>query len=213
MGSNLDGTQRAWLCTVASMRSPFAHHWESLALRGGVAIAFGLIAFLWPGMTLAALVLLFGAYTLLDGIAAIVIGTRQRARQHAWSVMLEGLAGMGLGLATFSWTRTAAELVVVLIALWAIATGLLELFAAMRLRRELPGQALLGVGGVASMLLGFAILLWPTAGAPTLVALLGSYTLVFGTAMLVQGLRLRRAVRRLEEDDSHLGPGPLVALR
>ncbi len=193
------------------MRNLFAHHWESLALRGGVAISFGLIAFLWPGMTLAALVLLFGVYALLDGIAAIVIGTRQRARQHAWAVMLEGLAGLGLGLATFLWTRTAPELVVVLIALWAIATGLLELFAAMRLRRELPGQALLGVGGVTSMLLGFTILLWPTAGAPALVALLGSYALVFGTAMLVQALRLRRTVRRLEQDDPHSGRGPLVA--
>lgn len=188
------------------MRNVFVRHLESLAWRGGVAITFGLIAFLWPGLTLAALVLLFGAYALLDGIAAIVIGTRQRAREHAWAVLLEGCAGVGLGLAVFLWTQTAAGLIVVAIAFWAIATGLLELFAAMRLRRELPGQALFGIGGAASMLLGFAILLWPTAGAPALVALLGSYTLIFGTAMLLQALRLRRAVHHLEEGDRHPGP-------
>jgi uncharacterized membrane protein HdeD (DUF308 family) len=159
-------------------------------------------------MSLAALVLLFGAYALLDGIVAIVIGTRDRAREHAWTLLLEGLAGVGLGLATFLWTRTAVELVVLLIAFWAIATGMLELFASIRLRREVPGGVLLGTAGAASMLLGCAILFSPTAGAFLLVVLLGSYALVFGAAMLLQAFRLRRAIQALEHNDHEFGPKP-----
>jgi uncharacterized membrane protein HdeD (DUF308 family) len=179
------------------MKSLFARHSGAIALRGGVALAFGLIAFLVPGMALGTLVLLFGLYVLIDGIAAIVIGTRQRARERAWAVWLEGLAGVGLGLAALLWMRASVPVVVVPIAVWAIATGLLELFAAMRLGDELPGEALVAVGGVTSMLLGFTILLWPTAAASDLAALLGSYTLVFGSALLATALRAHRVVRRL----------------
>ncbi len=192
------------------MGTVFARTWKSLACRGAIAIAFGLIALVRPGMTLAALVLLFGGYALLDGFLSIAVGTRHRAREHAWTMALEGFAGIGLGLAALLWTRTAAELIVILIALWAIGTGILDLFATIRLRRELPGEVLLGIAGTVSVLLGFAILFWPRAGTFALVTLLGSYALVFGTAMLLQGLRLRRVLRRFEEGDGHIGPTPRV---
>ena len=159
-------------------------------------------------VTLAALVLLFGVYALFDGIAAIVLGTRDEAREHGWAILLEGFAGVGLALAILLWTRMPAALLVLLIAFWAIATGILELFAAIRLRRELPGEVLLGIAGAASVLLGFALLFWPTGGALVLVVLLGSYALVFGAAMLLQAFRLRRALRNFEHDDQELGPKP-----
>jgi uncharacterized membrane protein HdeD (DUF308 family) len=176
--------------------------------RGAAAILFGLAALLWPGMTLASLVLLFGVYALIDGIATIAIGTRHRARERAWVVLLEGLAGVGLGSAVLLWTRVAAELLVVLIALWAIATGILEVFVVVRLRHDLRGEVLFGVAGMASLLLGFAILFWPNVRPVALAGLLGSYTLVFGTSMLLQALRFRRAMRRIGAHDHHFDPKP-----
>jgi uncharacterized membrane protein HdeD (DUF308 family) len=105
------------------------------------------------------------------------------------------------------WTSTAVGVVVQLIGFWAVLTGILELFAAIRLRHEFPGELLLGIAGVASVLLGWAILFRPAAGATLLVALLGSYALVFGTAMLLQALRLRRVLRSLERVGRGLEPG------
>jgi uncharacterized membrane protein HdeD (DUF308 family) len=153
-------------------------------------------------MTLPALVLTFGAYALLDGIVTISLGTRPGATERSWVVLLEGLAGVGLALAIFLWSRVTVVLVEPLIAFWAIATGLLELIAANRLRREVPTEPLLVVAGAASVLLGFAIFLWPAAAGPfAFIVLLGSYALVFGGAMLIQGLRLRKAQPRLDDDE------------
>ena len=187
------------------MRDIFVRSWRSLAFRGAIAFVFGLTALLWPGMTLVMLVLLFGVYALLDGIVTLALGTRNLVREHGWVVFLEGCAGVGLGLAVLLWTRVAAELLVLLIALWAIATGVLELIAAVRLRRELPEEMLLGVAGIVSVLLGLAILAWPRTGAVALVIMLGSYAAIFGASMLFQALRLRKIQRGDETSHHHLG--------
>jgi len=183
------------------MANPFVQSWKSLAFRGVVALAFGLTALLWPSMTLTAFTLILGIYALVDGSIMIAIGTRHIVRDFAWIILLRGLAGVGLGLAALLFTKTLVELLALLIAFWAMGTGILELVAAFALRRELPGEMLLGVAGIASILLGFAILLWPTAGAVVLVMLLGSYALVFGTTTLAQALRLRRHIAR--RGDAH----------
>jgi uncharacterized membrane protein HdeD (DUF308 family) len=154
-------------------------------------------------MSLAVLVLLFGFYALLDGIVAIVIGARERGREHAWAVMLEGFVGVGLGLAAVMWMRAAAEFVVILIALWAIATGLLEAIVAVRWGRELLGHSLIALSSVASILLGFAVLLSATTATFGLLVLLGSYGVVFGAAMLAHAFRLRAAMKRLETQPPH----------
>jgi uncharacterized membrane protein HdeD (DUF308 family) len=176
----------------------FARSWKLLAWRGGLGITFGLAVFLWPRMTLPALVLAFGAYTLVDGIVAVSLGARPGVTEQSWAILLEGVAGVGLALGIFLWTRVAVELVALLIGFWAIATGLLQLVVAIRLRREMPTEPLLVVAGLASLLLGFAVFLWPMAAGPfAFAALLASYTLVFGAAMLLQGLRVRKVLRRL----------------
>jgi uncharacterized membrane protein HdeD (DUF308 family) len=180
--------------------------WSLLALRGAFALIFGFTVLLWPTISLPALVLAFGIYVLLDGIAAVAIGTRNGAREHAWLWLLEGCAGVGLGLAVLAWTRTAVELVVLAIGLWAIATGALEAAIANRLRRELPGEVLLLAAGVASVLLGIVVFFMPSTGALGLVVLFGVYGVLFGAALLAQALRLRREVHRLEGSDRHFGP-------
>lgn len=186
----------------------FVGSWRTLALRGAVALAFGLTALLWPGITLAMLVLLFGVYALIDGALTITLGARHLAQRRAWIVGLEGFAGLGLGLAVLAWTHVAAELLVVAIALWAIATGLLEWAAAVRLRREVPEEVLLAIAGTASVALGVAILFWPTTGTIALVLMLAGYAVIFGTSMIVQAFRLRRVVRGPEGEHPHVRSRP-----
>ena len=185
--------------------------WSLLALRGAFALLFGFTVLLWPTASLPVLVLAFGIYVLLDGIAAVAIGTRQGEREHAWLWLLEGCAGVGLGLAALAWTRTAVELLVLVTGLWAIATGATEIAVARRLRREVPGEVLLLAAGVASMLLGIAIFFMPSTSAAGLVLLFGTYGLVFGASLLGQAFRLRRGVRRVGDGDRHFRAGPRAA--
>jgi uncharacterized membrane protein HdeD (DUF308 family) len=170
----------------------FARSWKALALRGLAGVLFGIAAFLWPSMTLGGLVLFFGGYALVDGFLALVAATRQPAREHAWKLVLEALIGIAIGLAAFFWTGMTALVLVDLIALWAIATGVLELALAVRLRREIAGELLLGLSGTASVLLGVLMLVWPRVSAFVIVVLLGAYALFFGATMILFALRLRR---------------------
>lgn len=193
------------------MDTVLSRSWNLLALRGALALLLGMSALLWQGMPLSALVLVFGTYALLDGIAALAIGTRNIAREHAWLVLLEGLAGIGLGLALLVWTRAAAEPTVLVIALWGLSTGILELVMVTRLRRDLLSELSLAAAGIVSVLLGMAILLWPGSSAVGLVLLLGCYGLMFGASLLIQALRLRRHFHGVRARDQQLGPRPRAA--
>lgn len=170
----------------------FVRSWKSLAMRGLVGIAFGTVAFLWPSITLAGLVLLFGAYALIDGVLAISAATLQRQRDHVMTLALEGFVGVGVGLAAFFFTGATAIVLTQLIALWAILTGVLELALATRLRREMPGEVLLAIAGASSVVLGLLMFFRPSASAFVIVILLGCYAFFFGASMLAFALRLRR---------------------
>jgi uncharacterized membrane protein HdeD (DUF308 family) len=170
----------------------FARSWKALALRGITALFFGVVISLWSRITLTELVLVFGGYALADGLLAIASATHFGVREHRWLQLLEGFVGIGIGLAVFFWNGLSAMVLVDCIAAWAAATGVLELAMASRLRRELPGELLLGFAGVASLLLGLLMLLWPMTGAFVIVVLLACYALFFGMAILVLAIRLRR---------------------
>jgi uncharacterized membrane protein HdeD (DUF308 family) len=178
-------------------------------LRGGLAIAFGVCALLLPWMTLAALALVFGIYALLDGVAAVAMGTRNGTRDHAWLLLLEGLAGVGVALAAFAWSRTAGDLLAVAVAFWAISTGILEVVMSVRLRRELPAEVLFGAAGTTSIVLGIAIFFWHSSHVA--VVLLGSYGLLFGALLLAQSLRLGRGTGPVGPQARGLGGRPRVA--
>jgi uncharacterized membrane protein HdeD (DUF308 family) len=175
--------------------------WKPLALRGLAGVLFGILAFMWPAITLVALVLVFGGYALLDGLLALAAAQRQNAREHAWTLAAEGLLGVGVGLAALLCTGMTAFVLVNLIAFWAMFTGLLELILAVRLRRVIPGELLLGFSGAVSVLLGVVILTRPIASAFVIVVLLGSYAFCFGAAMLVLAFRLRRHKPRFAAPD------------
>jgi uncharacterized membrane protein HdeD (DUF308 family) len=164
----------------------------ALAIRGIVAVLFGLVALVWPGITLSALVLLFGAYAFVDGIFAIVAAFRQEDRGVRWLVLLEGVLGVLLGVLTFLWPGTVALALLYVIAAWAIITGILEIAAAVGLRRVIRGEWALIVGGLASVIFGVLLAVWPREGLLAFVWIFGIYALVFGVMQLVHVYRVRR---------------------
>jgi uncharacterized membrane protein HdeD (DUF308 family) len=172
---------------------------KALAVRGLVAMVFGILALLMPHVMTTALVLFFGAYALLDGVTAIVAASQERLRRHIGVLVLEGVVGITTGFAAFFFTDMAAVVLIDLIAAWAILTGIVEIIAAVRLRKVVRGELLLAFAGVMSITLGIAMLVRPRAGALAIVALLGCYALVFGAAILLLAWRLRR-LTRLEQN-------------
>jgi len=169
-----------------------ARNWWALALRGFLALLFGFLAFAWPGLTLAALVILFGAYVLVDGIFALVAAVRAaEAHERWWMFVLEGIAGVAAGLITFMWPGITGLVLLFLIAWWAIITGVFEIGAAIRLRREMAGEWALGLGGLASVIFGLLLLFRPGAGALAVIWLIGLYAVVFGVLLLMLAFRLR----------------------
>jgi uncharacterized membrane protein HdeD (DUF308 family) len=180
------------------MNMVLVRNWWALALRGLVAILFGLIAFLSPGFTLVWLVLLFGAYALVDGIFAIIAGIRAAERHERWwPLALEGLASIVVGVITFLMPAATAFVLLYFVSVWAILTGVLRIAAAIRLRRDIQGEWLLIVNGALSVLLGVLIIAKPGAGLVTLVWMLGAYATVFGIVLVGLGFQLRGHGHRL----------------
>ncbi len=174
------------------MVTQLARNWWALALRGVCAILFGLAAFLWPGITIAVLVVLFGAYAFVDGIFALVAGVRSAGESERWWVLvLEGVAGILAGVIAFFWPGITAIALVYVIAAWAVVTGVFEIVAAIRLREQIEGEWLLGLSGVASLLLGIALILMPVAGAVAFIWVIGSYAILFGILLIALAFRLR----------------------
>jgi uncharacterized membrane protein HdeD (DUF308 family) len=177
------------------MTTVLTRNWWALALRGIFAILFGLAAFVIPGVTLAVLVALFGAYAVVDGVLAIVAGVRAAERHERWwSLVLKGLAGIVAGVLAFIWPALTALALLYLIAGWAIVTGVLEIVAAVHLHRA-HGEWLLIVNGVLSILFGLFAIVWPGAGVLTLLWMIGVYAIVFGAVLLVLAFRLRNLHR------------------
>jgi uncharacterized membrane protein HdeD (DUF308 family) len=167
-------------------------NWWAILIRGVAAIVFGILAFIWPGETLIILIALFGAYAFVDGIFSIVAAARAAEHHTHWvALLLEGILGIIIGVITFFHPALAAVALLYLIAAWAIVTGVLEIFAATRLRRELAGDLLLVLAGVASIVFGVLLAIFPGAGLITVVWLLGIYAIVFGVLLLALAFRLR----------------------
>jgi len=172
-----------------------ASRWWALALRGVIAVLFGLLTFFIPGITLISLVLLFGFYAILDGIFDIV--SAMKAPGHHWPLLVEGIVGIVAGLVTFMWPAITAMVLVYLIAFWAILTGLLEIVAGIRLREVIANEMLLILMGVISTLFGILIIIFPGAGALAIIIWIGAYALVFGSILIALAFRLR-SFRQLE---------------
>src|SRR6201991_3843501 len=186
------------------MLTVYTGSWWALLLRGIAAIAFGLLAFVWPGITLTVLVLLWGAYALVDGAFAIAAGLKSHGENKRWWVLLlEGLLSVAAGIFAFVIPGITALILLILIAAWAIVTGIFEIVAAIQLRKYIKGEWLLALAGVASVIFGLALLFNPGVGALALVWLIGAYSIVFGVLLIVFGLRLHSLVKSVDGMSPH----------
>ncbi|MGI8405765.1 MAG: HdeD family acid-resistance protein [Thermomicrobiales bacterium] len=169
-----------------------SRNWWVFVLRGVLAILFGIVAWVWPGLTVTAFVFLFGAYAFVNGIFAIINGIASFGENRRWwAELLVGIAGIVLGFLTFVWPRVTALALLYLIAAWAIVSGVFEIIAAIELRKAITNEWLLGLGGVLSVLFGLILIVFPGSGAISLVWVIGIYAIIFGATLIALGLRLR----------------------
>ena len=169
-----------------------ANNWWSLVIRGLIAILLGILTLAWPGITVGALVILFGAYALVDGIVNVAGAWRASKAHERWGVLIiEGVVGIAAALVTFAWPAITAIVLVYVIAAWAIVTGAFEIAAAVRLRKHISGEWLLALAGVASIVFGVLLMAAPLAGALVIAIWIGVYELIFGGMLVGLGLRLR----------------------
>jgi len=167
-------------------------NWWAVLLRGLAGIGFGIVTIFAPGLSLAALVLVFGAYSFADGVLLLISATGRREGQPpAWMLVLEGVANIGIGFIALFWPGITSLGLLWVVASWALVTGILEIVAAIRLRKAIKGEWLLAGSGVLSIGLGIMLIVFPVAGLLTLVFWIGAYALLFGAVMVMLSLRLR----------------------
>jgi len=178
--------------TNDAMSAALARNWWLIALRGVLAILFGIVAILLPGPTLAALVLLFAAYMVVDGVLAIVAAVRAARRHERWGwLIFEGIVDLAAAAIAFLFPVATIFAFVLLMGAWAIISGAMLWAAAFRLNLA-HGRWLMAFGGIVSVIWGFLLILWPVIGALVLTWWIGAYALIFGVALLVLAFRLRR---------------------
>ena len=177
---------------VSQLSAILRRNWWVLLLRGLAAIAFGVLIWFQPGISLAALVLLFGAYALADGILGVggaIAGRKDH--EYWWVMLLEGLLGIVVGVLTFIAPGVTTLVLLLYIAVWAVATGVLEIVAAIRLRKEIQGEWLLILSGLASVVFGILLMAQPGAGALALLWLIAAYAIVFGVLLVILAFKAR----------------------
>lgn len=180
------------------MLRTLAQNWWAIVLRGVCAVLFGVGAFAWPGITLAVLVLMYGAYAFVEGafgVAWAVAGRRPGA--FPWGALLAGLSGIAVGVLTFAWPGLTALVLLYFIAGWAILRGVFDVVAAIHLRRELDNEWLLALSGILSIALGVMLIMAPGPGALAVLWWIGAVALLVGVLTIALGLRLRSLRDRL----------------
>jgi uncharacterized membrane protein HdeD (DUF308 family) len=165
--------------------------WQLVVLRGVFAVLFGLIAVVWPEITVLALALLWGAYALVDGVTAVVMGFGEGTGADKAYMILLGVLGIGAGVITFFWPEITVVVLLVVIAVWAIVAGVMQIAAAIRLRKVIRNEWFLAVSGVVALALGILLVVQPAEGAIALLVAIATFAIAWGIVLVVFGFRLR----------------------
>lgn len=177
---------------MAIMLDVLSRNWWIFLVRGLIATVFGIMALVWPELTLTTLILLFGFYAIFDGVVAISNGFANRHdRDHRWANILIGLAGILAGVLVIVLPGLSAIALMLLIAAWMIVIGVLQIAFAIRLRAVIANEWFLGASGLLSVLLGLYFMIFPGSGALALVTVIGIFAILFGALLIVFSLRLR----------------------
>ena len=179
-----------------------ARNWWVVLLRGLASIVVGILTFIAPGISLAALVLLYGAYAFVDGVLSIVTAIRRRGADHWVLLLLYGVAGIAAGVVTLLWPGITALVLLYVIAGWALVTGSIEIAAAIRLRKVISDEWLLVLSGFLSVAFGVLLMVFPGPGALALVLWIGAYAFVAGVILVALAFRLH------SWSSSHHAPHP-----
>jgi len=175
-----------------TMWNDLGRNWGWIVVRGVAAVIFGVLALVLPGITLAALVLLWGAYALADGIIALIAAFRIRDRgKPFWALLVVGILGIAAGILTFIWPGMTAIVLLAFIAAWSLVMGIFQIIAAVRLRKSIENEWLLGLSGLLSVIFGVLMLINPGAGALAVIWVIGAYAILFGVLLIALGLKLR----------------------
>lgn len=190
----------------APLLHELSKNWWLLLLRGIAAIVFGVLAFMWPGLTLLTLVILYAAFAFVDGVLALAAAfTHTAAEVPRWWLVLTGLLGIAAGVIAFFWPGITALVLILFIGAWAVVRGIMEIVAAIQLRKEIEGEWLLILLGVLSVLFGLGVLIFPGAGALALVWAIAIYAIVIGIVEIMLAFRLRQHHNRMSASASHAG--------
>lgn len=181
------------------MLEKISRTWWMFALRGLVAVIFGILALIWHEQVLQALVLVFGAFALVNGIMTIFAGLSSAPYfSRWWALLLEGTAGVICGLMGIFMPDITTQALMYLIATWALFTGIFEIVVAIQFRRELENEWMLILGGLLSIAFGILMFIYPAAGAVSITWLIGSYAIIFGISEMIFAFRLRGLSRDFE---------------
>lgn len=180
------------LAPGASLLHALAKNWWLEVLRGVAAIILGVLAFVWPGIVLLTLVLFWGAFALVDGVLAIIAAVKGGNPMPRWWLAIAGIAGIAAGALTFLMPGLTALVLVTFIAVWAIILGVMEIYGAIKLRKEIDGEWFLILNGALSVVFGILLLWRPGIGAVALVYIIGAYAIIFGVIHVMFGLKLKK---------------------
>jgi uncharacterized membrane protein HdeD (DUF308 family) len=171
---------------------PVTARWWALVIRGLAAVAFGILTFFKPSISLLSLVILWGAYALVDGVFAIVHSIRGARIVQGWGWLLAGgIVSIGAGVVAFLWPGITALAFLVVISAWALLTGIAEIVTAIRLRRHLRGEWMLAASGILSIAFGVLLAANPGPGALAVTWLIGLYAILFGALLVALGFQLQ----------------------
>lgn len=165
-------------------------HWWGLLFRGVVAVIFGLLCVIWPGISLAIVLALFGVYVLVDGVVSIISAVSHTDRRYWWLLLLIGVVGITAGIITFAYPIVTMMALLVIIGVWAVVTGVLQIITAFAEHATMGIRLLWGIGGLISLIFGVLLFVYPLAGLLAVVWLIGFYAMIFGISQVVLGLHL-----------------------
>ena len=175
-------------------------YWWVLLLRGVLAILFGIAAYAWPGMTLVTLLTLFGAFALVDGVFNVFHAFSGRKEdEHWWVLLLEGLLGIVIGVITFQAPEVTATVLILYIGFWAMATGVLRIILAVRLRKEIEGEWWMALAGLAGIVFGVFMVARPGAGALAVLWLVAIWAIVGGVCLVIFSFKVKALGGKLDE--------------